>query len=59
MVQNFNEIYGPYKDNETYNIARVFETKKMADSAKAKHILIRFYGLSTAPQDVVRTKQEI
>ena len=57
MVQNFNEIYGPYKDNETYNIARVFETKKMADSAKAKHILIRFYGLSTAPQDVVRTKE--
>ena len=57
MAQNLNEIYGPYKDNETYNIASVFETKKMADSAKAKHILIRFYGLSTAPQDVVRTKE--
>ena len=57
MAQNLNEIYGPYKDNETYNIARVFETTQMADSAKAKHILIRFYGLSTAPQDVVRTKE--
>ena len=57
MAQNLNEVYGPYKDNETYNIASVFETKKMADSAKAKHILIRFYGLSTAPQDVVRTKE--
>jgi peptidyl-prolyl cis-trans isomerase D len=57
MVQNLNEVYGPYKDNETYNIARVFETKQMADSAKAKHILVRFAGLSTAPQDVVRTKE--
>ena len=57
MAQNLNEIYGPYKDNETYNIASVFETKKMADSAKAKHILIRFSGLSTAPQDVIRTKE--
>ena len=38
-------------------MARVFETKQMADSAKAKHILIRFAGLSTAPQDVVRTKE--
>tara|TARA_R110000787_G_scaffold13189_2_gene41686 strand:- start:983 stop:3067 length:2085 start_codon:yes stop_codon:yes gene_type:complete len=57
MVQDLNVIYGPYKDNETYNIARVFETKQMADSAKAKHILVRFAGLSTAPQDVVRTKE--
>ncbi|MBT7242834.1 MAG: peptidylprolyl isomerase, partial [Flavobacteriaceae bacterium] len=57
MAQNLNEIYGPFKDNETYNIARVFDTKKMADSAKAKHILIRFAGLSSAPQDVVRTKE--
>ena len=57
MAQNLNEIYGPYKDNETYNIARVFETTQMADSAKAKHILIRFSGLSTAPQDVIRTKE--
>ena len=57
MAQNLNEIYGPFKDNETYNIARIFETKKMADSAKAKHILIRFAGLSSAPQDVVRTKE--
>ncbi|MDG1330275.1 MAG: peptidylprolyl isomerase [Flavobacteriaceae bacterium] len=57
MAQNLNEIYGPFKDNETYNIARVFDAKKMADSAKAKHILIRFAGLSSAPQDVVRTKE--
>ena len=57
MAQNLNEIYGPYKDNETYNIARVFATNQMADSAKAKHILIRFSGLSSAPQDVIRTKE--
>lgn len=57
MAQNLNEVYGPYKENQTYNLARVYEKRQMADSAKAKHILVRFAGLSTAPQDVVRTKE--
>ena len=58
MVQNLNEIYGPFKDGNAFSLARVYATTKMADSAKAKHILIRFTGLSSAPQDVVRTKEE-
>ena len=56
MELELNEIHGPYKDGDTYNLVKVFETRLMADSAKAKHILIRFQGLNTAPQDVVRTK---
>jgi peptidylprolyl isomerase/peptidyl-prolyl cis-trans isomerase D len=58
MSQKLNEIYGPYKEDNSYKLARVYATTKMADSAKAKHILIRFAGLSSAPQDVVRTKVE-
>ena len=58
MSQELNKIYGPYKEENSYSLARVYATKKMADSAKAKHILIRFAGLSSAPQDVVRTKAE-
>jgi len=58
MSKKLNEIYGPYKEDNSYNLARVYATTKMADSAKAKHILIRFAGLSSAPQDVVRTKAE-
>ncbi|MCF6306519.1 MAG: peptidylprolyl isomerase [Flavobacteriaceae bacterium] len=53
-----NKIYGPYKDASTFNLARVYETRQMADSAKARHILVRFAGLQTAPQDVVRTKED-
>lgn len=58
MSQKLNKIYGPFKEDNSYNLARVYATTKMADSAKAKHILIRFAGLSSAPQDVVRTKVE-
>jgi len=58
MNVELNKIYGPYKDASTFNLARVYETRQMADSAKAKHILIRFAGLQTAPQDVVRTKED-
>jgi len=57
MTQEIDKVYGPYKDGETYNISRVYKTRQLADSAKARHILIRFAGLQTAPQDVVRTKE--
>jgi len=58
MAIKLNDVYGPYKDGDTYSLAKVYETRQMADSAKAKHILIRFAGLSSAPQDVVRTKED-
>ncbi len=55
---SIGEIYGPYKIDDTYNLSKVIETRKMADSAKARHILIRYQELDTAPQDIVRTKEE-
>ncbi len=58
MVLELNAIHGPYKDGGTYNLVKVFEKRQMADSAKARHILIRYQGLSTAPQDVVRSKED-
>jgi len=58
MNIEINKIYGPYEDDGTLNLARVYETRQMADSAKARHILVRFAGLQTAPQDVVRTKED-
>ncbi|MFK5982004.1 MAG: peptidylprolyl isomerase [Flavobacteriaceae bacterium] len=58
MGMNLNDVYGPYKEGNSYSLAKVYETRQMADSAKARHILIRFEGLSTAPQDVVRTKED-
>ena len=58
MALELNAIHGPYKDGGSYNLIKVFEKRQMADSAKAKHILLRFKGLRTAPQDVVRSKED-
>jgi peptidylprolyl isomerase/peptidyl-prolyl cis-trans isomerase D len=58
MNLELNTVHGPYKDGDTYNLVKVFEKRQMADSAKAKHILIRYQGLRTAPASVVRTKED-
>lgn len=52
------DIYGPYQLDNTYAVSKVTDIRRMADSATARHILIRFAGLQTAPQDVVRTKED-
>ena len=57
MTMNVNDVYGPYEDKGTLNLSKVIETRQMADSAKVSHILIRYEGLQTAPQDVVRTRE--
>jgi len=51
------KVYGPYKDGSFIKLAKLVETTKMPDSAKASHILIAWEGLRTA-QDVTRTKDE-
>ncbi len=58
MSININEVYGPFKEGDTYNLVKVFETRQMADSAKARHILIRFAGLSNVPDNVVISKED-
>jgi len=58
MALELNNVHGPFKEGNTFNIVKVFETRQMADSAKARHILIRYQGLQTAPQDVTKTKEE-
>ncbi len=58
ITMNTNDVYGPYEDKGTFNVSKVIETRQMADSAKAKHILIRYQGLRTAPQDVVRSQED-
>ncbi len=53
-----NDVYGPYKDGDHFTLYKVIESRQMADSAKAKHILIRFQGLQSAPTDLVRSKED-
>lgn len=55
---NKGDIYGPFKVDNTYNLAKALETKKMPDSSDSKHILIRYIGTARAPEDITRTKEE-
>ncbi|MBQ3709728.1 MAG: peptidylprolyl isomerase [Bacteroidales bacterium] len=49
-------VYGPYFDNEAYNLVRIVEFQDRADSLRASHILIPYAGaLSSA--DTVTTKE--
>lgn len=51
------EVYGPYKDNDSWKITRMVETRQMPDSAKARHILIAYQG-SPIGAGVTRTKAQ-
>lgn len=51
------EVYGPYKDGESWHLAKLLETKTIADSADVKHILITYEGARVDP-DETRTKEE-
>ncbi|WP_347373140.1 peptidylprolyl isomerase [Aequorivita sp. Q41] len=55
---NKGAVYGPYKVDNTYNISKVLDTKKMPDSAESKHILIRYVGTMRAPETITKTKEE-
>ncbi|HET8885881.1 MAG TPA: peptidylprolyl isomerase [Salinimicrobium sp.] len=52
------EVFGPYKDGNSWKISKVVEIKEMPDSAKASHILIAYDGTQTATSDLNRSKEE-
>lgn len=41
---NVGDVYGPYELGGSYNLAKIVDERQLADSAKAKHILVRFDG---------------
>lgn len=51
-------VYGPYKEGNTFNITRIIDTKYMPDSTESKHILIRYAGTLRAGADITRTQEE-
>jgi len=42
------ETYGPYKEGNLFKLTKLIETKRVADSAKVRHILIPFIGAQTS-----------
>ena len=52
-----NEVFGPYKDNDSYKISKLIDRKRNAN-IRASHILIAYEGAQRANSTVSRTKAE-
>tara|TARA_R110002153_G_scaffold99484_1_gene235069 strand:+ start:3593 stop:5710 length:2118 start_codon:yes stop_codon:yes gene_type:complete len=57
MSLNVNQIYGPYKDGNSYKISKMI-ARKPNGSVKASHILLAYTGATRANPAVTRTKEE-
>ena len=49
-------VYGPYFDQEAYNLVRIVDMQNRADSLRASHILIPYNG-SLRSEDTITTKE--
>ena len=57
LALQVGEIFGPYKDGDTYKISRMVD-RKPNGSVKASHILITYEGALRANPEIKRTKDE-
>lgn len=57
MSLNNGEIFGPYKDGNSYKISKLID-KKANGTVKASHIIIQYEGATRANPEVKRTKEE-
>ncbi|WP_430429415.1 peptidylprolyl isomerase [Maribacter litoralis] len=57
MNLNIGQIYGPYKDGDSYKISKMI-ARKPNGSVKASHILLAYEGATRANPEVTRTKEE-
>ncbi|WP_158974471.1 peptidylprolyl isomerase [Cellulophaga sp. L1A9] len=57
VKMNIGQIYGPYRDGNTFKVSKL-TGKRAGGNVKASHVLIAFEGASSAGADVTRTKEE-
>ena len=50
-------VYGPYEDENAFNLVRIVEMGNRSDSLRASHILISYKGAMSS-QDTITTKEE-
>ncbi len=51
------KVFGPYQENNAYNLARIVDKQNRPDSLRASHILISYKGAAYS-DDTIRTKEE-
>jgi len=51
------EVFGPYRDGNTFKISRMLDRKKNA-SLRASHILIAYEGATRAATEITRSKED-
>ncbi|MGB6152599.1 MAG: SurA N-terminal domain-containing protein [Pricia sp.] len=57
MALQVGEIFGPYRDGDTFKVTKMMD-RKTNGSVKASHILIGYEGAERANPEVTRTKEE-
>ena len=57
MALQVNQIYGPYRDGDSFKITKVI-ARKPNGSVKASHILFAYEGAERANPDIKRTKEQ-
>ena len=55
---NVGQVFGPYKDANSFKISKVVAVTQMPDSVKARHILLPFVGSRSATAETVQTKEQ-
>lgn len=51
-------VYGPYEDNETFNLVRIVDMQSRPDSLKASHILISYAGAANSQDTITKEQAE-
>ena len=51
-------VYGPYEDNETFNLVRIVDMQNRPDSLKASHILISYAGAYNSQDTITKEQAE-
>lgn len=51
-------VFGPYEDNETFNLVRIVDMQSRPDSLKASHILISYAGAYNSQDTITKEQAE-
>ncbi len=55
MLKNTGDVYGPYKEGQTYKVAKIVATQQQPDSVKVRHILVPFVGATRVADSITTT----